>query len=225
MTDDSLEVVTIVFCYISESFELLSVTRGALISDNPTSALIVENQSAQQRVALTWISSGTNITAPSGGHFATLNFRQASSHFFDCHFIIDTCTIHPIGGTEFKAESGSPYKPICDYPLEIFCVDVDETFSAQTSAAGISTLNFPNPFNSSTTIEVDIPASEYLTITIYDILGRRVRTIVDGLVTRGLHQFAWDGNDESGKSASSGVYLARMTSRSDCTVRKLVLLR
>ncbi len=227
MTDDSLEFVAIVFCYIPDSFELTSVTAGTLIKDNPTSVLTVtaDNQTSYPRVALIWIGSDVKLTAPSGGHFATLNFRQFQNRPFECQFIIDTCTFSTVGGTEFISQSGSPYRPVCLYPYEITCVGIDETSLAQTSASGELRGVHPNPFNSGTTIELDMPTSGQLSIVIYDILGRRVRTIADDFVTRGVHQFPWDGKNESGQSAASGVYFARITTGSDNAVRKLVLLR
>ena len=59
----------------------------------------------------------------------------------------------------------------------------------------------------------------------YNSVGRRVRTLVDGELPAGAHRAAWDGRDETGESAASGVYLVRLRSASGTATRRLLLLR
>ena len=70
----------------------------------------------------------------------------------------------------------------------------------------------PNPFNPSTEISFEALVPGYMTLDIYDVGGRRIRTLALGGLGIGLHRTVWDGRDESGESASSGVYFVRIRS-------------
>jgi immune inhibitor A len=85
--------------------------------------------------------------------------------------------------------------------------------------------NSPNPFNPATTIEFSNDVERPVTLAVYDILGRRLTTLWNGTLQAGPHQMVWDGVDEHGNQAASGVYLARLDTAGKTTVRKMVLLR
>ena len=80
--------------------------------------------------------------------------------------------------------------------------------------------NFPNPFNASTIIQYSIPTASNVTIEIYDILGRKVETLVQGEQPAGYHQVRWDANDHS-----SGMYFYRIQAGEYTKTRKMVLLK
>jgi hypothetical protein len=71
--------------------------------------------------------------------------------------------------------------------------------------------NHPNPFNPATVIRYAVPTQSYVTIRVYDVLGRLVRTLVSQSLKAGFHSVTWDGRDENGHPLSSGVYLCFMT--------------
>ena len=85
--------------------------------------------------------------------------------------------------------------------------------------------NYPNPFNPSTTIRYALPEQARVSLTVYDILGRRVRTLVDGIEPPGEHGTDWDGRTDAGQAAASGVYIYRLTAGSLATTRRMLLLR
>ncbi|MBN1351130.1 T9SS type A sorting domain-containing protein, partial [candidate division KSB1 bacterium] len=66
--------------------------------------------------------------------------------------------------------------------------------------------NYPNPFNATTEIRYQLPISTSVRIDILNILGQRIRTLVNGKQHKGNHSVAWDGNDDSGRHLSSGIY-------------------
>ncbi|MGI0016237.1 MAG: FlgD immunoglobulin-like domain containing protein, partial [Nitrososphaera sp.] len=70
--------------------------------------------------------------------------------------------------------------------------------------------NHPNPFNPSTEIKYDLPEDGHVTLSIFNMVGQKVRTLVDEPKTVGYHNALWDGRDEAGKEVSSGVYLYRI---------------
>ncbi len=87
--------------------------------------------------------------------------------------------------------------------------------------------NYPNPFNPVTTIRVDVPAgaSLHTSLVIYDLRGRRVRTLVDGPLGGGSHLFTWDGRDDRGESVPSGAYIYRVSRGDRVLSRKMLLMK
>ena len=85
--------------------------------------------------------------------------------------------------------------------------------------------NYPNPFNSSTRFLIDLPIGKYLNFTLYDLRGRKVRTLHDGDLGAGPHTITWDGKTNAGSLASSGIYYAVLRSRESRKTIKLTLLK
>ncbi len=85
--------------------------------------------------------------------------------------------------------------------------------------------NYPNPFNSSTSIKFGLPEESEVKIVIYDIVGRRVDVPVHGVMPAGYHVAVWDGRNSTGKPVASGIYMIRMTAPDRTFDRKMILLR
>jgi hypothetical protein len=84
----------------------------------------------------------------------------------------------------------------------------------------------PNPFRGATSIQFDVPVDAAdVRLAVYSARGQLVRTLVDGLVSRGRHAAAWDGRDESGAATSSGVYFVRLEIGREVRGQKLVVSR
>ena len=83
----------------------------------------------------------------------------------------------------------------------------------------------PNPFNPSTTVEFTLERASHVTLKIYDVEGRLARTLVDQPMTGGVHQQRWDGRDDRGNPAASGVYFLRLKAGSVAQTQKMVLLK
>ena len=85
--------------------------------------------------------------------------------------------------------------------------------------------NQPNPFGQSTWIEIHTTENMAARLDIYDILGRRVRAVVDGVLTVGRHKVPWDGRSDNGEMTPSGVYFYRLTTDAGTETRRLLLVR
>jgi hypothetical protein len=85
--------------------------------------------------------------------------------------------------------------------------------------------NYPNPFNPITTIQYWLPEHGHVTIEVYNILGQRLRTLVDCEESAGAHTLTWDGTDAGGTQVATGVYLYRFKAGDHVETRKMLLLK
>lgn len=97
---------------------------------------------------------------------------------------------------------------------------------ATVSSAALELLpNQPNPFNPSTTLRFVLPVSEHVRLSIFDVSGRRVVTLVDEARSAGLNTVHWNGTNERGQPVASGLYVSRLEAGKETLTRKLVLLK
>lgn len=85
--------------------------------------------------------------------------------------------------------------------------------------------NYPNPFNPETTIAFAVKEASNVRLSIYNIKGQLVRTLVDAKLPAGRHQAVWNGKDEAGRGVSSGIYLYRMQSADYSKTLKMMLMK
>ena len=85
--------------------------------------------------------------------------------------------------------------------------------------------NYPNPFNPTTTISYDLPEQAQVTLSIYDLLGKKIKTLVNQSQDAGNKIAMWDGTDEFGRQVSAGVYLYRIQAGEFTQTRKMLLLK
>jgi hypothetical protein len=90
--------------------------------------------------------------------------------------------------------------------------------------------NYPNPFNPVTTIRFKVEGERSkeptpITLKVYNILGKLVRTLVDEPKGAGTYQVVWDGKDENGEEVSSGVYFYKLKAENYVETKKMVLLK
>ncbi len=85
--------------------------------------------------------------------------------------------------------------------------------------------NYPNPFNPATLIRYALPHTGPIQLRVYDILGRPVCALVEGVVPAGVHLVSWDGRNEQGQPVGSGVYLYVLQGQAVRKVQRMVLVR
>jgi len=85
--------------------------------------------------------------------------------------------------------------------------------------------NYPNPFNSSTKIKYSVPRLSRVTIDIYNLLGRKVKSLINEMKSAGSYTANWDGTDMNGRPTSTGVYYYRISTGDLSATKKLVLLK
>ena len=85
--------------------------------------------------------------------------------------------------------------------------------------------NYPNPFNPETQIRYQLPADCFVTLIIYNMLGQRIRTLVNQKQPAGSYTVHWDGKDDNGMMVASGLYLYKLNADRFNKLKKMVLLR
>lgn len=84
--------------------------------------------------------------------------------------------------------------------------------------------NEPNPFHSATRIRFNLGRPEHVALDVFDVSGRRVRSLADRTLDAGSHQIEWDGRDDRQQTLSSGVYFCRLRAGSESVQRRMVLI-
>ena len=85
--------------------------------------------------------------------------------------------------------------------------------------------NMPNPFNPSTTIRFELPQAAGVQLEVYDLLGQKIRTLVDASLSAGVHSAVWDGRDGRGQTLGNGVYFYRLQAGEYAQMRRMMLLK
>ena len=85
--------------------------------------------------------------------------------------------------------------------------------------------NFPNPFNPTTTIDYNLARSSHVSLTLYDILGRRIRQLIDTEQSSGSQSAIWDGTDDDGNPVAGGIYFYRLRAGDFGETKKMLLLK
>ena len=118
---------------------------------------------------------------------------------------------------------GNPWKIPADSMLAVLPETLPESYSLGP--------NYPNPFNPTTKIRYELPEDSFTELRIYDLMGREIRTLVNGNETAGYKNVLWDGKDMFDNPVSSGMYVYKISARSlegklqFSQTRKMILLR
>ena len=111
---------------------------------------------------------------------------------------------------------------VCEY----LGLDLSKIQNEETMPSGYSLhQNYPNPFNPVTKLRYDLPENSHVNITIFDILGREVKTIVNQYQNAGYRSITWNATNDHGHSVNAGVYLYRIQAGNYTLAKKMVLLK
>jgi hypothetical protein len=172
------------------------------------------------------ISEGDGVVSV-GLHTAQVQLFDVSSPSSPIA-IGNTGGVYPSYGLEVDAYEGVIVVAAGEAGVEVFpgqCLQASSAGNAAPSSPDASLSVWPNPFNPAATIRLEIPRESRVTLRIYDVSGRLVRTLVEGRRDARVHEVTWDGTDDSGRRVTSGVYFCRLTAGTSVQVRKAVLLK
>ncbi len=100
--------------------------------------------------------------------------------------------------------------------------DINENINIYDITASI---NYPNPFKTQTTIEFFLNSNSKVKLSIYNINGQIITTLINKYLAKGIHKIIWDGNDNSGKNVSEGIYFYKLQSQNFIEANKMILIK
>jgi len=145
-----------------------------------------------------------------------------------------------IGSSE-GSEFSDDVEELGDYYYAVTAFDIHENESDPSDFVNVTLLsledihglpevftlhqNYPNPFNPITQIQYALPTDANVSIVIYDLMGRQIRTLVNQQVSAGYHSVMWNATSEMGSPVSAGVYIYTITANDFRDVKKMILLK
>jgi hypothetical protein len=134
-----------------------------------------------------------------------------------CHFIFPL-KFFPDNLRHYRSNTTSPYF------ANQFTTSVEEE-PIEHPKTFVLFQNYPNPFNPQTIIEYVLPKNTYVRLTLYNILGQKVKTLIDEYQSAGHRTKLWDGRDDKGNEVASGIYFYRLDAGGFTQVKKMLLLK
>ena len=166
----------------------------------------------------TWLLDATptpNFTYNWGNYpdFRDLTLKPGEIYDDNSHVRFDNVVAHDDGSFSVDVEIHDITTGIANETNS----NIPETFKLEG--------NYPNPFNPTTTISYDLPEQAQVTLGIYDLLGKKIKTLVNQSQDAGNKIAVWNGTDNLGRSVSAGVYLYRIKAGEFSQTRKMLLLK
>ena len=159
---------------------------------------------APENMIHSWTYSGPHVPRPEQPRVHLNLWKCCGDPSSNQEVVLDAFTFFPVGGTGVDAPQDQDYS--YERPARLLAAS-------------------PNPFNPVTTIGYSLRDDGVAEVAVFNLAGRRVRTLVDGPVPAGDHQATWDGHDDRGNLVSSGVYFYRLSVGDAVETRRMVLVK
>lgn len=192
--------------YLTLANNKLQLTKEAMrfrTSPKPTSNLLIDKK-------MNILASGSEAEVIEERHEGMVNTLQTAKNLIDAQPAVST--------DDRKAQIGYEGQ-VKVRQIAMGSMSLAEVVSAKSKYPAIVTKaaptefvlaqNYPNPFNPTTTIAYSLPSTSYVTLRVYDLLGREVTTLFQGSQNQGRYNMQWDGDASYGSPAASGIYLYR----------------
>ncbi len=140
-------------------------------------------------------------------------------------------------GTNVRVKEYTVYEPTTDFreTTKIDLKDKQEYYyvsfrpplgnNSVDPPVNLSASNYPNPFNPTTTISYDLPSDGKIELSIYNIRGQQVKTLIKGEQIAGSYEVVWNGKDNNEKSVSSGLYFYKLSTKDETIMKKILMLK
>lgn len=203
-----LSAYVLTITYDRDKLELIEVKDAGFLNRNGgvTPIVYTHKENGEVTIANT-IRRATVKTASKGdGILATLRFKMSS---------LRNDGVEVTEARLLDISRGNNY-------ISVAKLDVSSAFLPKVYNLA---QNYPNPFNPDTRINYDLPKDGKVNLVVYNTLGQKVRTLVDGQVEAGYRYVVWDGRDAFGVSVASGVYFYRLKAGDFTAVKRMMLLK
>lgn len=185
------------------------------IAHSEVKSIAVDNE------GLVWIGTGCNLFRFDGETYVPFVCDENQSNIPVNSILVSTNGL--LFGTQFGIYRYGQMPGVFKSVAALDLTGIEENDSILPASITIG--NYPNPFNTSTTIEFILHEEKFAELVIYNIMGQKVRTLSSENMTLGRHTVRWDGKDDRGWPVSSGVYLSRLIAGSNCATHSILLLR
>lgn len=207
----------------SISFVGMRAAGASLKSDIIFCPECIEN--AKNRLEMFAVWFGTGLTAGSGP-VARMYFSTGPSWNTALKVLVDTTQWPASGGsttgyTFTDITGGVAWTPI----FHKGALDVKDVNTPTKPTVFSLAQNFPNPFNPKTMIRFALPKDSWVKLEVYNILGQKVKTLVDEKLAAGVKEVEWDGKDNKGLEVASGIYFYKIKADDFSDVKKMVMLK
>lgn len=189
----------------------------------PVAFQSIEASAAGLGVAIVW-------RLASEGIFEGFNIYRSPSVADEFERINTTLVASAPGRARHEYFDGNA-KPGNTYRYRVGAVDAEGEWLSQIVSVTLPAVglalhqNIPNPFNPATSITFDLPERSWVTLAVYDVGGRHVTTLLDGIVEGGRRDVVWNGDDARGLPVSSGIYFCRLRVEDRTLVRRMVFIK
>lgn len=187
---------------------------GKIYGSDSTSVDNDKNKVVAFAFFVTPISAGT-------GSIAKIYFTTGSAWDSTLSVSIDTSFWPPTSAYEFSTDLGASFYPV----FFKGALEVRDVNSPATPKVFSLSQNYPNPFNPKTVIRFGLPKDSWVNLDIYNVLGQRVKTLVDERLSAGMKEVEWDGKDDKGFEVSSGIYFYKIKAGDFSDIKKMVMLK
>jgi hypothetical protein len=190
-------------------------------SDVITCAECIDNTKNRISVFAIWFAGNLAAGDVSSGPIAKIYFTTGSGWDPSGSVALDTVLWPPATSYEFSTEAGIPYYPVFGKGA----LEVRDVNTPATPKVFSLSQNYPNPFNPKTVIRFGLPKDSWVNLDIYNVLGQRVKTLVDERLNAGMKEVEWDGKDDKGFEVSSGIYFYKIKAGDFSDIKKMVMLK
>lgn len=202
---------------------------GLRLIPSPINSPIVQNQNSTHELLVRLTFPEDNPLPVGTGPIARLFFTVDASTP-EATYIIDTTRFANVISsliTRPASVGGKMFVPgFTPGSISVqIATDVRETEDDNLPSDFELAQNYPNPFNPTTQIRFSLPEAGHVSLDIYNVLGRRVRTVLDQYMSAGIHEVTFDGRGDDGATLASGVYFYRMTHPDYVDNKKMLLLK
>jgi hypothetical protein len=193
-------------------------------SDAKSGSESIDNTKNRVNVWAIWVL--TTPTLPIGnvasGPVAKIYFTTGPSWDSAQAVPVDTTVWPPVTELEFVPEAtGIGFQPV----FWKGALEVIEVNTPSKPTVFSLSQNYPNPFNPKTLIKFTLPRDSWVNVEVYNILGQKVKTLVDERLTAGVKEVEWDSKGDNGLEVASGIYFYRIKADDFSDIKKMVLMK
>ena len=187
-------------------------------SDKASCPECIDNEKNRLLVFAIWFMGSLE---PGSGSVAKIYFTTGPYWNFPWYQWVDTTSWPPFLHLEFGDTLGNSFVPAFIKGL----LEVQDINTPVKPSSFSLSQNFPNPFNPKTLIRFSLPKDSWVKLEVYNILGQKVKTLVDKRLSAGVKEVEWDGRNDEGAELPSGIYFCRIKAGDFVQAKKMVLIK